>query len=80
MDKKEYNEKGNIRRHAQTIACKECGPKLRYVEIQDAYVKDGKVVHCKVSGKEGKAFKVRINGKMIEAVGFFEMWGEIAWK
>ena len=35
--------------------------------------KDGKVVHCKVSGKEGKAFKVRINGKMIEAVGFFEM-------
>ena len=35
--------------------------------------KDGKVVHCKVSGKEGKAFKARINGKMIEAVGFFEM-------
>ena len=40
---KEYTEKGNIRRHAQTIACKDCGPKLRYVEIQDTFVKDGKV-------------------------------------
>ena len=42
---KEYTEKGNIRRHAQTIACKVCGPKLRYVEIQDTFVKDGKVTH-----------------------------------
>ena len=42
---KEYVEKGNIRRHAQTIACTDCGPKLRYVEIQDTYVKDGNVTH-----------------------------------
>ncbi|MBP3684057.1 MAG: cation transporter, partial [Oscillospiraceae bacterium] len=31
---KEYTEKGNIRRHAQTIACKDCGPRLRYVAMQ----------------------------------------------
>jgi len=42
---KEYTEKGNIRRYAQTIACKDCGPKLRYVEIQDTFVKDGNVMH-----------------------------------
>ena len=42
---KEYTEKGNIRRHAQTIACAECGPVLQYIEIQDTYVKDGKVMH-----------------------------------
>ena len=41
----EYTEKGNIRRHAQTIACKACGPTLRYVEIQDTFVKDGNVTH-----------------------------------
>ena len=43
--KAEYTQKGNIRRHAQTIACKDCGPTLRYVEIQDTYVKNGKVMH-----------------------------------
>ena len=43
--KKEYNEKGNIRRHAQTIACENCGPKLSYIEIQDTFVKNGKVTH-----------------------------------
>ena len=42
---KEYTEKGNIRRHAQTIACKDCGPTLCYVEIQDTFVRDGKVTH-----------------------------------
>lgn len=42
---REYTEKGNIRRHAQTIACKDCGPTLSYVQIQDTFVKDGKVVH-----------------------------------
>ena len=42
---KEYTAKGNIRRHAQTIACKDCGPKLRYVEIQDTFVKNGMVMH-----------------------------------
>ena len=41
----EYTEKGNIRRHAQTIACKECGPTLSYIQIQDTFVRDGKVVH-----------------------------------
>ena len=34
---------------------------------------NGKVVHCKVTGKEGKGFKVKINGEMIEAVGSFVM-------
>jgi len=42
---KEYTEKGNIRRHAQTIACKDCGPTLCYVEIQDTFVRDGKATH-----------------------------------
>ena len=32
----EYGRKGDIRRHAQTIACPKCGPRLSYVEIQSA--------------------------------------------
>ena len=43
--RQEYTEKGNIRRHAQTIACEKCGPTLTFVEIQDTFVKDGKVTH-----------------------------------
>ena len=30
--KKEYTQKGNIRRHAQTISCKDCGPRLAFIE------------------------------------------------
>lgn len=32
--KEEYTAKGNIRRHAQTIACKDCGPKLRFIAVR----------------------------------------------
>ena len=31
---REYQSKGDIRRHAQTIACPDCGPKLIYTEIR----------------------------------------------
>lgn len=31
---REYQSKGDIRRHAQTIACQDCGPKLKYTQIQ----------------------------------------------
>lgn len=32
---------------------------------------DGKVVSCEIAGKEGKRFRVKINGQMIEAVSSF---------
>ncbi len=33
--------------------------------------KDGKVVRCEIVGKEGTPFRVKYNGKMIEAVGSY---------
>ena len=35
----EYTKKGNIRRHAQTIACRDCGPRLGFEVITDAALK-----------------------------------------
>ena len=45
----EYTKKGNIRRHAQTIACHTCGPTLKLVGLDsggkfDAIEKDTEVI------------------------------------
>ncbi|MCR4831809.1 MAG: carbamoyltransferase HypF [Pseudobutyrivibrio sp.] len=37
---KEYTAKDDIRRHAQTIACKNCGPKLAYKQISGVKIED----------------------------------------
>ena len=33
----EYTEKGGIRRHAQTISCRDCGPQLHFEHSDEAF-------------------------------------------
>ena len=37
----------------------------------DARWEDGQVVSCRITGKEGKPFRVKLNGQMLDAVGSF---------
>ena len=53
--KKEYNARGDVRRHAQTIACKACGPTLTYKKGTEAVTGNEQALtlaidHLKVGG------------------------------
>jgi hypothetical protein len=55
---KEYKEKGNIRRHAQTIACHDCGPQLRLItSTKDTGVRVNKNVTERILAESVKAIQ-----------------------
>lgn len=67
--KDEYTAKGNIRRHAQTIACKDCGPKLRYVTVKEKCTDCEKEMHdfLQISDEQqaiSEAVKALLHGKI----------------
>ena len=68
--KKEYKARGDVRRHAQTIACKACGPTLTYKKGTEAVTGNEQALtlaidHLKVGGILAEYWQSRISGVII---------------